>query len=594
MDNKERELIVKRINNLLSLTGSVINKYYRNYALYNQTSVADFKGRNPLAPGVIQNGMKINADYPSINIIKSCIDAVVSSIATAKPRPFVNTVKGSYKTITIARQLQIFLDFYFSEEDLYNKNCEALRDACLFDSGYVYIDEVDLKSFNIRPWCVYTDPNEKEKKQVYILFNNTSVDSLPEWIEKELTNSEKDLLYINYGLYYNTKLHKKALTINGEVRKITDFQSNKIPVVRICYTEPIASDHCLSIADILVGLQKEINILSRTIALASKKNPAQTILLKNASNIAVGELNNEIGNIIQYNAESDDSPVSIVTPSFISEQYEKLRETDIRRAYDLVGKSQTSASGRRETGVESGIALATVADMQNERFQILLNNFINLFISEAKLIQEIGMSDSTIITPSRYELKLTWKDVREDYLKMRIEFSSADSLSKDPTEKFKQLKFLAEQGIIPATQIPALLEIPDINRGFSAANNGYNCAMSIIDACIYDDKYELPFYVPFELLKEMIVNTMLSLRAAEGATDSNEKDIAKLKKLFEVALENQQQLDSLQEKTSEISVNANNAYSQPAMEAEVANPYDTGASGNSNVSAGTDDISYNN
>ena len=92
---------------------------------------------------------------------------------------------------------------------------------------------------------------------------------------------------------------------------------------------------------------------------------------------------------------------------------------------------------------------------------------------------------------------------------MRIEFSSADSLSKDPTEKFKQLKFLAEQGIIPATQIPALLEIPDINRGFSAANNGYNCAMSIIDACIYDDKYELPFYVPFELLKEMIVNTML-------------------------------------------------------------------------------------
>ena len=32
MDNKERELIVKRINNLLSLTGSVMNKYYRNYA----------------------------------------------------------------------------------------------------------------------------------------------------------------------------------------------------------------------------------------------------------------------------------------------------------------------------------------------------------------------------------------------------------------------------------------------------------------------------------------------------------------------------------------------------------------------------------
>ena len=53
-------------------------------------------------------------------------------------------------------------------------------------------------------------------------------------------------------------------------------------------------------------------------------------------------------------------------------------------------------------------------------------------------------------------------------------------------------------------------------------------------------------------------------------------------------------MDALQEETSEISVNANNAYNQPAMEAEAANPYNTGASGNSNVSAGTDDISYNN
>lgn len=592
-----RDLIVKRINNLLSTTGSSINKYYRNYALYNQTQVADFKTMNPLAPGIIQNGMKINADFPSINIIKSCIDSVVSSIATAKPRPFINTIKGSYKTITIARQLQVFFDFYFSEEDLYNKNCEALRDACLFDTGYVYIDETTLKTINIRPWNIYTDPNEKEKKQVYILFNNASIDDLPEWVEKELDENEKNLLHINYGVYYNIKLKKKAVSINGTVRQITDFNSNKVPVVKISYTEPIASDHCLSIADMLVGLQKEINILSRTIAIASKKNPAQTILLQNASNIAVGELNNEIGNIIQYNAETGNggSPVQVVTPSFISEQYERIREQDIERAYSLVGKSQLSASGKKETGVESGIAIATVADLQSERFQILLNNFINMFILEAKLVQELGMSNSTIITPSRYELKLTWKDVREDYLKMRIEFSSADSLSKDPTEKFKQLQFLAQQGIIPATQIPALLEIPDINRGFSAANNGYNCAMSVIDACIYDDKYEVPFYIPFELLREMIVNTMLSLRAAEGATDSNEKDIKKLTKLFNVTLENEKQLNALQEETSNISVTKNNAYGNnvsemTSMENDVANPYDTGMSGNSNVSAGTDTV----
>lgn len=590
-----RDLVVKKINNLLSSTGSSINKYYRNYALYNQTSVADIKSANPIAPGVIQNGMRINSDYPSINIIKSCVDSVVNSIVTAKPRPFINTTKGSFKTIEIARQLQIFYDYYFGEQDLYNKNVIALRDACLFDRGYVYIDEITLEASNISPWNVYTDPNEKEKKQVYIIFNNTTIESLPEYVEKELTKSELNLNHITYGVYYNSKYHTKALTINGSVRKIYNYEADTVPIKYITYTPAIIGDHCLSIADMLLGLQKEINIISRTIALAAKKNPAQTILLQNASNIAVGELNNEIGNVIQFNSENNGSgnPVNVLTPSFISEQYEAIRDKDIQRAYELVGKSQTSASGRKEVGIESGVAIATLADLQSERFQVLLGSFIDLFTQEAKLVAEIGMKNATIITPSRYELKLTWDEVREDYSKMRIEFSSADALSKDPSEKLKQLQSLAQAGIIPATQIPSLLEIPDINRGFSAVNNGYNCAMSIIDACIYDDKYDLPFYVPFELLKEMIVNTMLSLRAAEGATEDNEEDIDKLSKLFYIVLKNQRRLDSLQEETSNISVNGNNAYSMVGgveNNQEVANPYDTGMSANSNVSAGTDTI----
>lgn len=593
---EKKDLIVKRINALLNSTGTSINKYYRNYALYNQTAIADFRTLNPIAPGVIQNGMKLNADYPSINVIKSCVDSVVSDISTAKPRPFINTVKGSYKTVKIAQQLQIFFDYIFSEESVYLKNCDALRDACVFDSGYIYIDETTLSVINIRPWNVYTDPNERDKKQVYVVFPNSSIDDLPEYVEKELNKSEKGLLHINYGLYYNIKLGVKALTINGEVRKIWDFNSKKVPVLRIMYTEPIASDHCLSIADMLVGLQKEINILSRTIALAAKKNPAQTVLLQNASNIAVGELNNEIGNIIQYNAESSSgsSPVTVVTPSFISDQYDAIRSRDIELAYNLVGKSQIAASGKKEAGIDSGIAIATLADLQSERFQILLNNFISLFTEEAKLMTELGMGNETLITPSRYELKLTWNDVREDYLKMRIEFSSIDALSKDPSERLKQLQGLAQSGVIPASQIPALLEIPDINRGFSAANNGYNCAMSIIDACIYDDKYDVPYYISFALLKELIVNTMLNLKSAEGGTDSNEEDIAKLSKLFFTVYDKEKEFNALQEEVTKTSVNANNAYntdlSIPSTDNEVSNPYDTGMSGNSNVSAGTDTI----
>jgi hypothetical protein len=170
-------------------------------------------------------------------------------------------------------------------------------------------------------------------------------------------------------------------------------------------------------------------------------------------------------------------------------------------------------------------------------------------------------SNKSIIEPSRYALRITWGEVEKEFHKMRIQFSCADSLSKDPSEKLKQLQTLAQAGIIPPTQIASLLELPDINRGYSAANNAFNATMTLIDACIYEDRYEIPSYIPAEMIKEQIVNMQLSLKAAEGGTDSNEKDIQKLIKLYEAVEEEEQNLSSLQAQATAQDVNENNAYS---------------------------------
>ena len=144
---------------------------------------------------------------------------------------------------------------------------------------------------------------------------------------------------------------------------------------------------------------------------------------------------------------------------------------------------------------------------------------------------------------------------------MKIQFSCADSLSKDPSEKLKQLQTLAQAGIIPATQIASLLELPDINRGYSAANNAFNATMTLIDACIYEDKYDIPDYIPFQMIKEQIVNMQLSLKAAEGGGTSNDKDIEKLKRLYEAVEDKEADLTSLQSQAQGQDVNSNNKYS---------------------------------
>ena len=240
----------------------------------------------------------------------------------------------------------------------------------------------------------------------------------------------------------------------------------------------------------------------------------------------------------------------------------------------MVGISQLSAQGKKPSGLDSGVALATQADIESDRFQVLLDQYIRTFTELAKIVVKVFEANKDIIKPNRYNLKLTWGDVEKEYDKMRIQFSAADNLSKDPSEKLKQLQTLAQAGIIPATQIASLLELPDINRGYSVANNAWNACQTLIDQCIYEDKYEIPDYVPFQMLKEQIVNMQLSLRTAQGSESGNEDDIKRLIKYYEMVEDHELKLESsLQQQTTMQDVNENNMYS---------------AQNNENLSSGTE------
>ena len=558
----ERNQIVKRINDLLANNSGKYTKYQNNYSLYNQSPVADLKAKIPYPVGFLDDVYSEDSAVPKLNIVKSAVDSVVSKISTAHCRPFVNAVNGSFKTIQICKQLQVFLDFFFDEENIQKKIVEALRNACIFDSGFVYIDEDTGKTETLNPWNVYTRATEKDGfKSAYIEFPYKSIDTLKDEEYKILTPEEKEGLYVTLGYFYDSRTKTKAILVNRDIRRIVELNFELVPLVSIYYTPAIIGNVTLSIADMLRGIQQEIDSLMQRIADASVLNPAMTIFMPNATNIKVGQLNNKVGNIVQYNSPQGERPVEIATPEFISSQYMTLLNDLVEKAYNMVGISQLSAQGKKPSGLDSGVALATQADIESDRFQCLLDQYIRTFTDLSKIMIHIFESNKSIIEPSRYALRITWGEVEKEFYKMRIQFSCADSLSKDPSEKLKQLQTLAQAGIIPPTQIASLLELPDINRGYSAANNAFNATMTLIDACIYEDRYEIPSYIPAEMIKEQIVNMQLSLKAAEGGTDSNEKDIQKLIKLYEAVEEEEQNLSSLQAQATAQDVNENNAYS---------------------------------
>ena len=88
-------------------------------------------------------------------------------------------------------------------------------------------------------------------------------------------------------------------------------------------------------------------------------------------------------------------------------------------------------------------------------------------------------------------------------------------------------------GIIPSERIAQFMELPDLQSGYSLSNNAINAVMAMIADCLENDNFNVPDFIPFVLLKEEIVNTQLSLRAAMSSHIDNKKDIEKLQKLYE-------------------------------------------------------------
>lgn len=92
---------------------------------------------------------------------------------------------------------------------------------------------------------------------------------------------------------------------------------------------------------------------------------------------------------------------------------------------------------------------------------------------------------------------------------------------------------LAQSGIIPPTRIAQFMELPDIQSGYSLSNNAINAVLTTINDCIEKDVFDVPDFIPFQMLKEEIINTQLSLKAAASEYNNNIADIQKLTKLYE-------------------------------------------------------------
>lgn len=518
---KNNNEIIQSINKLKSLNNNRHNKYLRNARLYTWSPNLMLKNINTdqtIGYYNLDTYGENNTSSIQENVIASCIDTIVSKIASTKVRPFFNTVHGSFNDIKIAKQTQQYFDLLFDKINLNKIVSEAFKDACIFDTGAIWITP-DFDIVKCLPWFIYLDPSET----TYQKYTKVAY---------EVRDANNKSIYH----YYDT-VKKVYAVYDGNTVKTQPYNQEVIPFIFLHYNNPLVGNSSTSVVDLLYGIQMEIDQLLHKIEDASRLNPALTFFVPDGSTIKAKQLDNRVGNIITYKPTPNmtGSPITVSTPAFIDPQYLQLLAQLKQDAYEMVGISQLSATSVKPKGLDSGAALQTMENIETDRFETQLNDVIRTYTNIARLYIDLIDPKKQILPTDVLRQELEWKDVKECINQMNLQFSGANSLSKDPETKLRQLQVLAGAGLLPQSRIATLMEVPDLEQGYSISNNALNAVLAVIDDCIEKDIYEVPFYVPLDMLKTEIINTMLSLKAADSI--GNKEDIDKLMRLYEIAFQ---------------------------------------------------------
>lgn len=484
---------------------------------------------------LLQDGDILRA--PSTNVIKSVIDSLVSKLSNNKVRPFFAPVDGTFKTKKVIRQAQQFFDIYYDKINLNNIISETFKDACIFDIGYILINPFTFEVERVPSYCI-------EELNV----NGENKVALIKWIHQPSLALDK------YGVstqrqYVNIEmlLKENEATLYVDEKKVKTITTSGYPIVNVYYNEPINNGKTVSIVDELEGIQTQIDLINSKIAATSQLTPANLVFIDEQSGLKASDVNNKDCQIYPVGIQPGNTanPVNVVTPVPFDPSWSAMLDFYINKAYDMIGISQLSAQSRKPSGLDSGVALQTMEDIESDRFEVQVNHFINAYIDVTRKLIEIIPEDVEILPADKYQSTMTWASLKEQNNLYKVQYSAATALSKDPAERAKQIIQMSQIGLITPSKIAELMDMPDLTGAYTDAESAEMAVAAVINNAVEYDLYDVPDYVSLtSLAREITLEQNQLFISMSAGKDNSEvaESLRRLNKLDETVADKMVQL----------------------------------------------------
>lgn len=513
--NWARRDIISRLDSKLN---QMIDKY--QYNIYRYTNNLDYDIRNPdgnnygYLYNTFSNYEDGETDPASINVIKSVVDSIVSKLSNNKTRPFFNAVNGDYNTECVINQAQIYFDQVFDDLGLHDIIADAFKDACIFGIGYVFLDPFTFEVENLPSFQIATLDSEGlrptkmliEKKQIpsFTLKKYKLGDDLPQ--------------YVDLAIYVDVQEQEAVLFINNQLVKEIKYVIDQLPIVMIYYNKPIAGSTTSSLVDDLDSIQDKIDLIEAKKARALRTTPATTTFLYSSnSNIKTADIQNaREGSIYEVDLDPGMTqlPIQVVTQPPYDSALDQAKNDYIQQAYDMAGISQLSAQSKKPSGLNSGVSLQTMEDIESDRFERQVTHYTNAYVDLAKLMIRMIPDDLPILPESNYNSSYSWKELKEQSNLYKIQYSAASALSKDPAERAKQIIEWEQVGLVNPEEVAQYSNTPDFAKAYQNASALSRAMDAVINNAIEKHVYYVPDFVNYDQLSSRIARTQCKLYAS--------------------------------------------------------------------------------
>lgn len=482
--------------------------------LYGNMPLQNYFGTNMTKVGA---GQTLPIDRPTMNVVQSCVDTLISRITQQRPRPVFLTDNGDYRMRNMAKQMNSFIQGEFYQMRAYELGSLLLRDAAIWGTGCAKVlrknDRVALE----RRVCmdllvdendgIYGDPRclyeTKLVDRSVLKFENPDERGMIDRAEAgfpyqsaDMTSSDQIIVAEAWHLPSGPDADdgRHALVCSEGVIFEEPWGKDSFPFVFLHYSPRPMGFWGQGLAEQLMGTQVEINKLLMTISQSINLVGVPRVFVEDGSKVVKAHLNNAIGSIVTYRGTKPQYEVAPCVPQELYAQLQRL----VDYAYQQSGISALAAQAQKPAGLNSGEALRNYDDIQSDRFAALVKRYdqfyIDLAYQDIYEAQEIAEDEGkyTTVYPNKdgtREIDLPKADILENPI---IQCFDASSLPRDPAGRLQKITELMQGGLLSPEEGRRLLDFPDLEQVDKLKNAREERILHDLDAIIADGKYNPP------------------------------------------------------------------------------------------------------